>query len=142
MNKDTSYSSLEMLEIFLHIRNRQQIENRGSDKHISEKSADVYYDYAVNYIKSNLFRPIFVNEITHKLGITQPYLYKIFMSKSGISPKQYISLSKITEAKRLLVSTSLNTSEIANSVGYKNVLDFYKFFKRETGYTPTQYKKS
>lgn len=139
-NHNNIFTSSELLEIFLHILNRQQTGAKNNDNG-AEKLADIYYNYAVNYIKSNLFRPLFVKEITDALGITQPYLYNIFMKKCGASPKKYISLCKLSESKRLLAETDLKTNEIAGSVGYENVLDFYKFFKKMSGYTPGQYKE-
>lgn len=83
-----------------------------------------------------------MSELTKVLGISQPYLYKIFTEKCGVPPKKYISLRKADEAKRLLSETTLTINEISLSVGYENVLDLFKFFKKTCGITPTQYRKS
>lgn len=133
----SSYSSMRMLEYFLHIFNNQNKLQKSN-----ENSADMYFDYASEYIKLNIFKPVRVSELTKVLGISQPYLYKIFTEKCGVPPKKYISLRKADEAKRLLSETTLTINEISLSVGYENVLDFFKFFKKTCGITPTQYRKS
>lgn len=63
-------------------------------------------------------------------GISQPYLHKIFKNKFNMSTKQYIIIiqSKIIRAKELLVKTDMSTTEIANSVGYGDILSFSKAF--------------
>ena len=66
------YTSSELFELFLNIFN-----NQGHAVQTRQSSADMYYNYAVNYIHLNLFRTITVEELTNVLGITQPYLYKI-----------------------------------------------------------------
>ena len=140
-NNNSICTAAEMLEIFLHIFNRQYKGGLNNIRQACEKASDMYFNFAAGYIKSNLSRPLSVGEITEILGITQPYLYNIFTEKCGISPKRYISTCKFNEAKRLLTETALKTYEISNSIGYENVLDFYKFFKKMSGYTPARYRE-
>lgn len=129
------YTSAELFEIFLNIFN-----NQGHTQQKRQKAADMYYDYAVNYIHSNLFRPITIEELTQALGITQPYLYNIFKDKCGISPKKYITSCKLTKAKQLLSETDLLICEVAVSVGYSDSLSFSKQFKQFTGYSPKTFR--
>lgn len=133
-NHNKAYSPLEILEIFLHIVNSQD-----NSRKRKENLADIYYNHAINYIQSNLYRPLRVEELTKILGISQPYLYNIFKEKSGMSPKCYIDICKINEAKKLLTETALSVSEVANSMGFSNLSDFSKFFKNKTGVSPQIY---
>lgn len=134
--KRSLYASSELMEIFLHVFN--------SPEHIqkeNEKAADTYYHYAVSYINTNLFRSITVDNLTEILGITQPYLYNIFISKCDISPKKYIISRKLSKAKQLLSETDMPISEIAASVGYSDALNFSKMFKKNTGYSPKAFRE-
>lgn len=130
------YTSAELFEFYLNIFN-----NHNHVQQTHQKAADVYYDYAVNYIYSNLFRQITVDEITRILGITQPYLYKIFLDKCGISPKRYITSRKLSKAKKLLKETDLSICEVAASVGYSDSLSFSKQFKKFTNRSPKAFRK-
>lgn len=135
-DKKSLYTSSELLEIFLHMFN-----NQGHIQKDIEKAADTYYYYAVNYINTNLFRRITVDDLTEILGITQPYLYKIFISNCGISPKKYITSRKLSKAKQLLSETDMSINEIAASVGYADALNFSKLFKQNIGCSPKAFRE-
>lgn len=136
-NHNKIYTPTELLEIFLSIFNLQ---NKTHSK--QSNTAEQYYDYAVNYLQSNLFRRICVSDLTQNIGITQQYLYAIFKKQCGMSPQKYIHHLKLNEAKRLLRETSLSITEIANSLGYDDVLYFSKFFSYNIGVSPSRYRNS
>ena len=123
--------------IFLHIFNTCIAVESTKENSITR----IYLDFSVNYIKTNLHLPISVNDLCNAIGITQPYLYRIFRQELGLSPKQYILSCKLSEAKKLLINTELSISQIANSVGYENVLEFSKFFSKQTNLSPTAYRE-
>lgn len=133
-NHDRLYSPSLILEIFLHMYNKKKV----SDRTFTEP--DTYYKYAVNHIESNLHRQVTVKELTDLLGISQPYLYRIFTEKCNMSPKRFILNLKCDEAKRLLSDTDMPITEIANSIGYDDVMTFSKFFKNETGMSPKAFR--
>lgn len=128
-------ASTQLSEIFLHI-----FHSCISKKPEAQSSAaKMYFEFSVNYIKSNLHLPITVEELCKTLGISQPYLYRIFKCEAGISPKQYISNCRLVQAKTLLANTSLSVSQISASVGFQNALEFSRFFSKQTGISPTMY---
>lgn len=127
-------SATEILEIFLNLFNRQK------RKSGYENSEELYFNYAMNYIELNVSRSLSVAELTQILGVSQPYLYKIFMKKCSVSPKRYIDNVKIQKAKALLAETDMQISEVAYSVGFENQLRFSAFFKQRTGMSPTDFR--
>jgi YesN/AraC family two-component response regulator len=70
------------------------------------------------------------------------YLSNLFSSVEGITLEQYIIKQKIEKAKELLFYDELNLSEIANKLGYSSVAHLSAQFKKITGLTPTDLKKS
>ena len=95
----SSFSTTAQLsEMFLHIFNSCVESNITPQSPVTK----IYFNFAVNYIKTNLHSPISVAELCDAIGITQPYLYKIFKKETKMSPKQYISNCKIFKAKELL----------------------------------------
>ena len=130
------YTTSELFEFYLNIFNNHRYIHR-----THQSSSDIYCEYAVNYINLNLYRTVTVEELTDILGITQPYLYKIFTNKYGISPKKYITDCKLSKAKQLLTETDLPVCEVAASVGDADSLSFSKQFKKLTGYSPTTFRE-
>lgn len=59
----------------------------------------------------------------------------------GITFKDYLVLFRISEAKKLLVSTDLSISDISENVGYENVNNFIQIFKKVEHMTPLKYRK-
>lgn len=137
VNANAVYSSFETLELFLRIFNHQ-IHNR---THKAEFNSDIYVEAAINYIKTNVSSPITVSDLTGVLGISQPYLYRIFKEKCGKSPKQYMNDYRMEQAKLLLRDSKITVTQVANSVGFQDVLSFSKFFSSKTGISPQNYRK-
>ena len=53
---------------------------------------------------------------------------------------RYIDTLRMEQAKRLLQSTQLTIREIVKEVGYTDVSNFMRKFKKNEGITPTQYR--
>ena len=70
------------------------------------------------------------------------YLSNLFSSVEGITLEQYIIRQKIEKVKELLFYDELNLSEIANKLGYSSVAHLSAQFKKVTGFTPSEMKKS
>ncbi|MFZ5972019.1 MAG: helix-turn-helix domain-containing protein [Bacteroidota bacterium] len=70
------------------------------------------------------------------------YLSNLFSSVEGITLEQYIIRQKIERVKELLFYDELNLSEIADRLGYSSVAHLSAQFKKVTGLTPSDMKKS
>ena len=131
-------SSTKLLEIFLRLHNNC-IKQKKNELHTFD--AQSYVDWAINYIKTNIYRDVTVTELTTRIGISQPYLYKLFRERFNQSPKQYIMSQKIEIAKNLLTDTDMTVTEIANSVGYQDLLTFSRMFLTKEKISPQKYRK-
>ena len=132
-----SFASLELLNTFLKLL-KPQLE---SPEHPGNSNTNAYASAAANYNKTNIHRPVFVHELTDFLGISQPYLFKIFQAAFGCSPKQYILQIKLEHAKKLLEETDYSVTQVAAAVGFEDVLNFSKFFSSRMGISPKNYRK-
>lgn len=74
------------------------------------------------------------------LCITPNYLSDVVKQESGMTVMQWINRHAIQEIKVLLKYSNLSISEIAERVNFYNPSFFSKFFKRETGLTPNEYR--
>ena len=70
------------------------------------------------------------------------YLSNLFSSVEGVTLEQYIIRQKIEKAKELLFYDELSLSEIGDKLGYSSVAHLSGQFKKITGFTPSEMKKS
>jgi len=82
------------------------------------------------------------NYISEKLHLDYKYLSSLFSSVESITFEQYIINQKIERIKELIVYDELTLSEIAFQLHYSSVAYLSNQFKKVTGMTPTQFKKS
>ena len=76
------------------------------------------------------------------LMLTPKYLSKIIKTVSGKSAPEWIDSYIILEAKNLLKYSDCSIKEIVYKLNFPSQSVFYKFFKRHTGKTPSEYRKS
>ncbi|MBB5351744.1 AraC-like DNA-binding protein [Haloferula luteola] len=74
-------------------------------------------------------------------SIPRVRFYQAFMATFGTSPGKAIRHSKLAKAKRLLQSHELSMAEISNRCGFSAEGDFAKFFKREVGWGPAEWRR-
>ncbi len=106
-----------------------------------EPSIHHYVNLAITYIKANIHRNVSVDEISHHLQISSPYLFKCFKSTVGIAPGKYIQLIRLKEAECMLLTTTLPISKIADIMAYSSPYYLSSLFKKNYGRSPSHYKK-
>ena len=101
-----------------------------------------YVETAKAYILRNIDISVKITDIASFIGISDRYLYNLFVKYEGISPKQYMNNVKLERAKKLLSDPEMTITEIAEAMGFTDVLCFSHFFSDHTGTSPSQFKKS
>jgi AraC family transcriptional regulator, transcriptional activator of pobA len=76
-----------------------------------------------------------------QLSVSPNHLNKCLKDVFGKSASQTISEHLILEAKVLLHQPSISVSEISFSIGFDDPSYFGRFFRKHTGYTPTEFRK-
>jgi AraC-like DNA-binding protein len=67
------------------------------------------------------------------------YFRELFHKVYGVSPMNYIQNLRIRRAKEMLRSDYSSITDIAFALGYNNIYEFSKAFKKHTGVPPTKY---
>ncbi len=103
---------------------------------------DPFVNRVVDFIKANLSDEELSNEkIESHFKTNKMQLYRKLKAITGWSMNTLIREIKIREATRLLKSSEMNVSEIAYNLGFADPLYFSKYFKKEVGVAPQQYRK-
>lgn len=115
----------------LHSNSGAQSSNSISKQHVEAAKA---------YMQINFHNYITISEVASYIYIDPRYMYNLFIKYEGVSPKKYLNNLKISKACELLEKTNLSISEVANSVGYDDSLQFSKFFTSQMKISPSKYK--
>lgn len=99
-------------------------------------------DDVLYYINHNYSENLRLESISPLFGYNSSYLGKIFNRKTGENFNSYLDRIRIENAKRLLAENKWKVYEISEMVGYKNSDYFHKKFRKYTGTTPAEYRKS
>lgn len=97
---------------------------------------------AVEYLQGHYTdRNLKVEALCEMVNINPKYFYQIFVSKFGISPKEYILKLRLSRAQELLAYNNISIREVAESTGFCDVYHFSRTFKAKIGQTPLEYRK-
>lgn len=93
-----------------------------------------------NYIEKNFNKQLSLNDIAKSFHLSPYYLSRNFKTITGYGFKQYSLLCRISSAKTLLQNTDRSILDIALTTGFSDHSNFTKYFKQETGMTPSEFR--
>ena len=96
---------------------------------------------AVAEIHNNCSTDVNVNALAKKLYISAAQLNNLFRKRFNMSVKEYVNQVRMERAKFLLKRSEKMIYEISLEVGFQDIDYFTGLFKRDTGMTPTAYRK-
>lgn len=94
------------------------------------------------YLSTNLYGNICLSDICSKFNISKSYLCKIFKENYGMGAVEYYIILKMNEAKKLIRTEKYTVSQISDMLSFSCIHHFSRSFKRFTGMSPNEYKKS
>lgn len=83
-----------------------------------------------------------LGDLAEEFGVSRGYLSNILRKELGMPFSEYLTGKRIQKAKELLLNEKLSIEEIAERVGYHDYFYFLKAFKKNTGISPSKYRKS
>ena len=81
-----------------------------------------------------------VSFFAEKANLSPSYFSDLIKKETGSTPKDFISLFMMEEAKRQLVETGDDIREIAYRLGFEYPAHFTRMFKRLAGITPKEFR--
>lgn len=94
-----------------------------------------------NLIESNYINNRLPKDYAELLYITPNHLNALCNDLLGIPSGEVIRNRVVLEAKRLLVNPQLGITEVANHLNFADNSYFTKFFKKQAGITPEEFRK-
>jgi AraC-like DNA-binding protein len=91
---------------------------------------------AVEKLRTNYEKPLRMEALAKELGMSQSGFHAHFKAVTAMSPLQYQKHIRLQEARRLMVSESLDAGEAGFRVGYEDQSHFSRDYKRHFGEPP------
>lgn len=95
-----------------------------------------------DYIDIHYMEDISLNSMAKYFSYSPSHLIRCFNQAYQISPMQYLKKLRIKKAAQLLLNSDSSIQSIGEKVGLSTPSYFIREFKKETGMTPAQYRKS
>lgn len=132
----SSYDNSILAYTFLMELHKYLVYNGGNPK------KQIAVKTCINYINENYAKDISVVDIAEQCDISPFHLNKVFREIAGDTPLHYLIKRRITASLSMLYTTDLSIEEIAVACGFHNANYFAKVFRKYTGKSPTEFRKS
>ncbi len=83
-----------------------------------------------------------IDDLADQLYVSKDYLRHLFLEYTNQSPIRHIINTRIENARQLLVRPELTIDQVARKCGFRNLYYFSRLFKRETGHSPSEFRRS
>ena len=98
-----------------------------------------FVQQVATFVSEHCCESISLASLSQRFGVSQSYLSRSFKKLTGVGLNEYINISRITAAEKLLQSGNLSITEVAFSCGFNDSNYFAAVFKRVRGVTPKKY---
>ena len=96
--------------------------------------------HAMTYVRSHLNESLDGDTVAEACGVSRKTLCTRFKQETGETFAHYVRRVRIERARRLLDTTDFEVSRIAYQTGFSSQSHLQTMFKRETGYTPREWR--
>ncbi len=97
---------------------------------------------AIQYFNAHYMDDINIEKYATENHMSPCWFIRSFRKHIGVTPRQHIISARITHAQSLLENTEMSISEISSTIGYDDSRYFCRIFKKQTGLSPLEYRKT
>ena len=95
-----------------------------------------------NYIAEHYSETICLRKISCIAGLEEKYFSSYFRKKTGMCFRDWLARERISRAKEMMRHRHYLITSVAFAVGFCELRTFERAFKKHTGTTPRDFKKS
>jgi AraC-like DNA-binding protein len=111
-----------------------------TDSNLSAFIEDQRIKKMLSFIQDNYKRKITLEDIARNVNLSRSECSRFFKRMTGQTPFEYLISYRINQSTLLLKNSDLSITEIADEVGFGSVSYFIEKFRKETNYTPKEFR--
>ncbi len=96
---------------------------------------------AIRFLYARYSEPLSLADIAKSAILSRFHFCRTFRDATGVTPGRFLSAIRIYQAKRLLLNTRMNVTEIAFAVGYNSLGSFSNHFTDSVGIAPGRFRR-
>lgn len=96
---------------------------------------------ALDFLHDHLGEKVTLEAVASHSALSPSRLSHLFRRQMGLTPQQYLEQQRLARARQLLERTSHTVGAIAAQVGFENPFYFTLRFKRQTGFSPSDWRR-
>ena len=129
-----------LLDYCMHFYNRQFETRTESNRDVLTRFEALLEDYFQSEKTQTVGLPT-VKYFADKVFLSPNYFGDLIKKETGKTAQEYIQNKLIDVAKEMIVGTDKTVSQIAYDLGFQYSQHFNRIFKKNVGYTPSEYRK-
>ena len=107
-----------------------------------ETASNIVIEDIKNYIKANFGYKVSLEDLAGRFHLSREYLSRYFKHCTGKTISEFLLEVRMERAKSKLSTTLIPIADISEYCGYPSQSNFQKAFKKATGQTPSEYRKT
>ena len=96
---------------------------------------------AIATMQERLGEPLSLDTLAEVATLSRFHFSRVFHHVTGLAPVQFLAALRLAEAKRLLLTSSLNVADVCFQVGYNSLGSFTVRFSRSVGVSPGRFRE-
>ncbi len=128
----------ELMVLLIRVAKLQK-QSRGGVEMIA--SGRLTYRLFIQALEASFAKERSLRYYARRLGYSESTISRACLAAEGRSAKEVISRRVLLEAKRLLAHSTASVAEVAYQLGFSEATNFVKFFRRNAGVTPKDFRR-
>ncbi len=95
----------------------------------------------LSYVEQHFRESLTLERVSEHVHVSASRVRHLFKDATSVGFKEYVTNLRLAEAKRLLLTSDICVQEVAYTVGYTNLNQFYKVFGRYSSMSPADYRR-
>ncbi len=130
-----------LLEYFL-IELIRRYNSDGAENNFDSDSYSISINEIIKYVDDNYLEKITIDELAFLFKTNRATICREFKAATGKTIMTYIDGKKTAAAKYKIAHSDATFTQIAEDLNFESIHYFTRFFKKQTGMTPKEYRKT